>query len=130
MVLSAGAVRYRGTDGGANRGRASKYLRATMTKSFHDASALLAGRLSTDSRSGGSSRWRRRCSQCRYRRQWRPRLRIYLVTSINNDTTAGRADDRASLASRSSAANLGEITQGDRGNTFKFSTWNYARSRD
>lgn len=33
MVLSAGAVRYRGTDGGANRGRASKYLRATMTKS-------------------------------------------------------------------------------------------------
>lgn len=128
MVLSAGAVCYRGTDGGANRGRASKYLRATMIKFFHDASALLAGRLSTDSRSGGSSRWRRRCSQCRYRRQWRPRLCIYLVMTINN-TTAGRADDRALLANRSSAANLDEITQGDRGNTFKFSTWNYARSR-
>lgn len=128
MVLSAGTVLPWHRRWGKSRS-CQQILASNDTKSFHDASALLAGRLSTDSRSGGSSRWRRRCSQCHYCRQWRPRLRIYLVTTINNDITAGRADDRALLANQPSAANLDEITQGDRSNTFKFSTWNYARSR-
>ena len=127
---------------GQNRGRASKYLRATTTL---NPSVTRPHCSAADRRLTRvvvvSSRSRRRRRVCvyvcvfrtnRYRRQWRPpRTYIYLVTTVNTDTTAGRADDgeQGSLTSRSSAANLGKITQGDRGSTFKFSTWNYARPR-
>ena len=80
---------------GQNRGRASKYLRADDNfKSFRDTSALLAGRPSTDSRSGGKLAIAQATSVCICMRAY---VCVCVCVLRTSAVTAGNGDHRARI---------------------------------